>query len=77
MAARLTTRQKENTCAAIKATHLIKRLQEFTDGEIELSATQVRAIEILLDRTVPKLAQIQHVGDAERPIVVQWQQPTL
>jgi hypothetical protein len=34
-------------------------------GELEMTATQLRAAELLLDRSVPKLAQVQHVGDEE------------
>lgn len=44
-------------------------------GELELTQIQVKAIEALLDRSVPKLSQIQHVGDEESPVahVFRWQ----
>lgn len=62
MAARLNPRQKAQTCAAIQSTLLLKRLQDDANGKIELTSGQRKSIEILLDRTVPKLAQIQHTG---------------
>jgi hypothetical protein len=76
MPARLNPRQKEQTCAAIQSTLLIKRLQADAFGEIELTEGQRKSISILLDRTVPKLAQIQHIGDPERPVMVMaWAAP--
>jgi hypothetical protein len=38
-------------------------------GEVELTAVQLGAINSLLDRSVAKLSQIQHVGDEDEPIV--------
>ena len=37
-------------------------------GEIEVTPVQLGAINSLLDRSVPKLSQIQHSGDAENPV---------
>jgi hypothetical protein len=42
----------------IKTTQLINRLQDHGLGEIEMSPTQVRAIEILLKKRVPDLASV-------------------
>ena len=47
----------------IQASVLIDRLQKHVSGEVEMTDSQIKAAAILLDRSVPKLAQIQHVGD--------------
>lgn len=59
----------------IQTTQLINRLTKHALGEIELSPTQVRAIEILLKKSVPDLANVQHSGDEEKPMrmVIEWQ----
>lgn len=55
----------------IQAASIINRLQQHVDGEIELTATQIAAARELLDRSVPKLSQIQHVGDENQPVSFQ------
>lgn len=62
MAARLNTRHSEMVREKIRASTLIDRLQKHATGDIEMTATQIKAAETLLDRSVPKLAQIQHTG---------------
>jgi len=68
MAARLNPRHTEMVRQKIQASVVIDRLQKHLKGEVELSATQVRAAEILLDRSVPKLSQIQHTGEGGGPV---------
>lgn len=68
MAARINKRHSEEVRARIQASALVNRLQSCAMGEIELSNTQVNAINSLLDRSVPKLSQIQHVGDEDNPL---------
>jgi hypothetical protein len=41
----------------IKVSMLINRLQNHADGEVEMSATQIRAAEILLNKSLPNLSQ--------------------
>jgi hypothetical protein len=53
----------------IQASLLVNRLHGCAMGEIELTPTQVNAINSLLDRSVPKLSQIQHTGDDRAPII--------
>jgi hypothetical protein len=65
MAARLNPRHTEMVRQKIQASAIIHRLQEHVKGEVEMSSTQVTAALGLLDRSVPKLAQMQHVGDNE------------
>jgi hypothetical protein len=65
MAARLNPRHSEMVRQKIQASCIIDRLQKCINGEVEMTSTQVTAALGLLDRSVPKLAQIQHVGDEE------------
>lgn len=64
MAARLNKRQTEQSKAAIRTTPLLKRLQNHANGEIEMSATQVKACQILLQKTLPDLKSTS-LTDAE------------
>jgi len=58
----------EQVRAKIQAAVLIQRLSDHVEGKLEMSATQIQAANSLLDRSVPKLSQIQHVGDSENPV---------
>ena len=68
MAARLNRHHSDEVRAKIQASNIIHRLQQHIDGEVEMSATQIAAANALLDRSVPKLQLIQHVGDEDQPI---------
>jgi hypothetical protein len=68
MAARIHKRHSDQVRAKIQASLLINRLHSCAMGDLELTSVQVRAIETLLDRSVPKLSQIQHIGDDEKPV---------
>ena len=68
MAARLSKRHSDVVRAKIQASVIIDRLQKHVAGKIEMTATQVAAANSLLDRSVAKLQQIQHVGDEGGPI---------
>jgi hypothetical protein len=52
----------------IQTTQLINRLQKHVDGEVELTATQVSAANILLKKSVPDLASVQLTGDEDNPV---------
>ena len=78
MAARLTNRQADTVRASIKATMLVRRLQQFAMDEkgdqgetIEIDAVKLRAIEILLRKCVPDLSAVEHSGDSENPVAAQ------
>jgi hypothetical protein len=49
---------------------LSKRLQDHADGKVDMSATQVRAAEILLRKVLPDLASVEHSGNVEQTYVV-------
>jgi len=72
MAARLNPRHSEMVREKIRASVLIDRLQKHVVGEIEMTATQIAAANTLLDRSVPKLSQIQHVGDDDQPVRIEF-----
>lgn len=71
MAARIKKiRHDENTRLKIQAAQLINRLTNHANGEVEMSATQVRAIEILLRKILPDLSDVKMEVDAQ-PITFQ------
>jgi hypothetical protein len=70
MAARLNRRHQDMVRDKIQANHLINRLENHALGEIELSPTQIRAIEILLNKTLPNLTAVELSGDEENPVVL-------
>lgn len=47
----------------IKTTQLINRLQDHALGTVEMSSTQVRAVEVLLRKRVPDLSAMTMAGD--------------
>lgn len=59
----------------IRASMLEKRLISHALGEIELSATQIRAIEILFRKVLPDLAQVEHSGEFTHNYVARLPQP--
>lgn len=68
MAARKNLSHDQRTREKIKTSQLINRLTSFAEGKIELSPSQVRAIEVLLKKTIPDLAAIQLSGPEDGPI---------
>lgn len=72
---RLNPKHDERTRAAIQTTQLVKRLQSFALGvpddagnEVDMDANRLRAVEILLRKTLPDLSSIQVGGDQDNPI---------
>lgn len=76
MAARIRTKHQDEVRAKIQASQLINRLTDHALGEVELSTTQVRAIEILLKKTIPDLTAVELSGDEDNPVKLTfgWQQ---
>lgn len=75
--------QQEQTRAAIKTTQLVKRLQSFALGEleavspdgedpkpVEIDGLRLKAIEILLRKSLPDLSAVQLSGDEENPVTI-------
>jgi hypothetical protein len=68
MAARLSPKHDAKTREKIQTSQLLNRLQDHANGKVELSNSQVRAVEILLKKTIPDLAALQLTGDPEKPV---------
>lgn len=68
MAARLNPRNQQSVRDKIQATQLVNRLTDHALGKINLEPTQVRAIEILLKKSVPDLQSIEHTGEGGGPV---------
>lgn len=70
MAARLNPKQDARSRDAIKTTQLVKRLQCFAlmvpddaGNVVELDSSRLRAIEVLLKKTLPDLQSIEMTGE--------------
>lgn len=71
MAARIKKiRHDEDTRKKIQAAQLINRLTGHAVGEVDLTPTQVRAIEILLRKILPDLSDVRMEVDSQ-PITFQ------
>jgi hypothetical protein len=68
VAARIRAHHQDEVRAKIQTSQLINRLQDHISDKIELSSTQIKAIEILLKRTLPELSSIEHTGDPDQPV---------
>lgn len=65
MAIRKRLSHDDKTREKIQTSQLINRLTSFVNGKVELSPAQVRAIEVLLKKTLPDLAAITLEGPGE------------
>lgn len=52
MASRIRLNHQDDVRKKIQASQLVNRLQKHADGEIEMTATQVQAAKILLDKSI-------------------------
>lgn len=72
MAARLNLRQQDKTRSAIQTSQLVNRLQGYALGTIEeIEPGRLKAIEILLRKTLPDLSAVTLSGDDDNPVKVQ------
>lgn len=62
MAARLNPAHDERTRAKIQTSQLVNRLFSHANGDVEMTATQVRAAEVLLKKTLPDLQATTMTG---------------
>ena len=78
MAARIRKTHQEEVRLKIQASQLINVLQKHALGDEadgkELNQSRIKAIEILLRKSIPDLSAVQVSGDEEKPIkhVVEW-----
>ncbi len=59
---RLNPKHDERTRAKIQTSQIINRLEKLVKGEIEMSAQQIRAAEILLRKSLPDLQSLSVEG---------------
>ena len=76
MAARLRKTHQDDVRMKIQASQLVNRLTDHALGEVELSSTQVRAIEILLRKSIPDLTSVEMTGADGGPLVMAVAQMT-
>lgn len=71
MPARLRKMHQDDVRTKIQTSQLLNRLTDHALGQnkVELSPTQVRAIEVLLKKTLPDLSNVEVSGDEDRPLV--------
>lgn len=63
MAERMRKTHQDDVRAKIKTSQLVNRLTDHALGLVELTATQVRAIEVLIRKTLPDLQAVAHSAD--------------
>jgi hypothetical protein len=72
MAERLRKKHQEEVRTKIQTSQLINVLQNHALGadEIDITPTRMKAIEILLKKSLPDLSSTEITGDAEQPISI-------
>ena len=78
MAARkIHTTLREEWRQKIQASQLINRVQGHALGDVEMSATQLKAAEILLRKVAPDLARTEVSGEDGGPqeLIIRWKEP--
>jgi hypothetical protein len=68
MAERLRKMHQDDVRAKIKTSQLINRLEDHALNGLELSATQIKAIEVLIRKTLPDLSSVEMSGEDGGPI---------
>jgi hypothetical protein len=72
MAERLRKRHQEEIRTKIQTSQLINVLQNHALGvdEIEITPTRMKAIELLLKKSLPDLSSTEITGDADQPVSI-------
>jgi hypothetical protein len=68
--AKLNPRHQQLIRDKINAALLIEKLQQCALEGLELTSQQMKAIEILLKKSVPDLQSVEMIGNAEAPMVM-------
>ena len=64
---------KEKDKALIRASMLLNRLNDFVNGKCELSAAQVNAARVVINKAIPDLKAMTISGDSENPVRMQFE----
>lgn len=74
MAARISPKLDQSWREKIQISMLINRLMDHANGAVEMSSTQIKAAEILLRKSLPDLAAVQHSGEDGGPVkmIIEW-----
>jgi len=70
MAARLNRKHSEDIRQKIQSSVIVDRFHKHFMGDLDLTMTQIKVGESLLDRSVPKLSHIQHTGPDDGAIQI-------
>jgi hypothetical protein len=75
VAARLRKTHQDDVRAKIQASQLVNRLTDHAFGKVELLPSQIKAIEILLKKSLSDLSSVELSGKDGEPIktVVTWE----
>lgn len=68
--AKLNPRHQQLIRDKINSGLLVERLTECALGQLELTSQQMKAIEILLKKSVPDLSSVEMTGDADAPVLL-------
>lgn len=68
MAARMRKSHQDDVRAKIQTSQLVNRLEGHALGEVELTATQIKAIEVLIRKTLPDLSAVEMTGEDGGPV---------
>lgn len=79
MAARIRKQHSDEIRAKIQTSQLVNRLTDHALGKVDLSPTQVRAIEVLIRKTLPDLSAVDLDAQVQADVTVKgaltWQPP--
>lgn len=70
MAKRLRPMHQDEVRAKIQSSQIINRLTDHGFGKVELSPTQVQALNIVLKKALPDLQSVEHTGDKDNPVEI-------
>ena len=60
----------------IQTALLVNRLSDHAFGKVDMTQTQMRAAEILLNKTLPNLSAVEHSGEVETRYVMEIPAPS-
>lgn len=72
MSARLRKTHQDDVRTKIQVSQLINRLEKhaLSNDETEISASRMKAIEILLRKALPDLSSVELTGDENNPVAI-------